>query len=272
LTLLDGLGAGIRFADPATLIVLVLAVAALVFAARRTDGAPGIAVAATDGSTIRWLELRGTPVGTVANGPAFRPIDGQEVLFLAAADPVEGGTSVHAVDLETGGTRTVVEATPRMRINNVEWSPTGSEFSYATWDSMALGLTARVHVASADGRQDRVLAPVAGQVWDYGSAWSNDGKRMLLIRGFTSEFPDNHLWIVPTDGSGPGREVEHDGDAMVQCCESWLWSPDDTMILGSFDALDGTPTEQVIVDVESATVRPVPWSANDVPTWQRVAP
>ena len=124
----------------------------------------------------------------------------------------------------------------------------------------------------ADGNGDRLLPAPAGTTWELGGAWSNDGTRMLVVRGSTSGWDGSQAFIVPTDGSGVGQPLAFEGPIQSGCCYAWEWSPDDSKILGKPIPPSGVPGRQVVVDVESATISEAPWNAVDDPAWQRVAP
>jgi hypothetical protein len=112
----------------------------------------------------------------------------------------------------------------------------------------------------------------AGAVWDLGAAWSNDGTRLHLVRGYTGEWDDTRAVIVPADGSGIGFEVGFPETIQGGCCYAWEWSPDDSMVLGKRIDAFGRPAQQVIIDVATRTIRPAPWTSAGDPVMQRRAP
>lgn len=240
-------------------------------AAKGPDRGPGILIAAADGSTSRWFAPSG--VGTLAaiREPAFRPTDGNEL--LVTGDRTDGGPIVFTMDINTGEVLDiVVNGTPAASLDTARWSPDGQRISYATWSNDIEGLSVRTHIVAPDGTGNHLLTEPPGVVYDIGGAWSNDGSRMFVVRGFTADWGDSRAAIVPTSGSDTGAEVPHDGPFQSGCCYAWAWSPDDTMILGKPIAPSGVPGGQVIVDAASATLRSAPWEATDDPVWQRVAP
>jgi Tol biopolymer transport system component len=246
----------------------------LIVVAQRGVAAPGLLLVAADGSGDRRLDLANLAdrVATVSE-PTFRPPDGKEIMFVGTdQNPSNGGPGVYALNVSTGVVRTIVETDASHELDSATWSPGGQLVSYATWDITAASLTVRTHIVAADGTGDRVLPMPQGAVWDLGAAWSNDGTRLLLVRGYTGGWEDSRPVIIPVDGSDVGTEIAYDGPIQGNCCYSWEWSPDDTMILGKPIDAAGQALQQVIIDVDAATIRPAPWTSTADPVWQRTAP
>ena len=133
-------------------------------------------------------------------------------------------------------------------------------------------MTAHTHVISADGTGDRVLPAPRDAVWDAGWDWSNDGTRLLIVRGYTPGYEDVRLVVIPSDGSGPGTEIPYPSAIIGECCPMWEWAPDDSMVIGSPSDGRGKPVQQVVVDPLAGTIRPTAWATTSDPTWQRLAP
>lgn len=246
----------------------------IVVAARRGNDRPGLLLVAADGSGDRRLDLAalGDRVTTVAQA-TFRPPVGSEILFVGTdQDPANGGPGLYAVNVSDGDVRTIVEADPTHELDLGTWSPDGHSISYAMWDNTANGLTVRTHIIRADGTGDRVLPMPQDAMWDLGAAWSNDGTRLHVVRGYTPGFEASRPAIVPVDGSDVGTEIPVQGPIQQNCCYSWKWSPDDTMILGKPIGASGQGLQQVIIDVEAGTIRTAPWTSTGDPVIQRLAP
>jgi hypothetical protein len=210
---------------------------------------------------------------TTVTEPTFRPPDGREIMFVGTDNnPTNGGPGVYAVDVSTGDVRPIVEADPSHELDSATWSPDGQLLSYATWDASANVLTVRTHIVSADGTGDRVLPLPQGAVWDLGAAWSNDGTRLHIVRGYTGGWEDTRPAIIPVDGSDTGTEIAYEGPIQGNCCYSWTWSPDDTMVIGKPIDVTGQALQQVIIDVQTGTIRPAPWASTADPVIQRRAP
>jgi hypothetical protein len=246
----------------------------LITAAQRGAEGPGLLLVAVDGSGDRMLDLAALAgrVTTVTE-PTFRPPDGKEIMFVGAdADPANGGPGVYAIDVATGAIRQIVENDASQALDLATWSPDGQFVSYATWLTEARGLTVRTHIVRADGTGDRALPLPVGAVWDLGAAWSNDGTRLHVVRGYTPGWEDSRPVIIPADGSNEGTEIAYEGPIQGECCYSWEWSPDDTMIIGKPIDASAQARQQVIIDVATRTIRPAPWTSTADPVIQRRAP
>jgi dipeptidyl aminopeptidase/acylaminoacyl peptidase len=246
----------------------------LVVAAWRGNDDPGLMLVATDGSGDHQLDLATLADRvTMFTEPTFRPPDGREIMFVGTDNDItNGGPGVYAVNVSTGDVRAIVEADASHELDLATWSPDGQLVSYAAWDATAEGMTVRTHIVGADGTGDRVFPLPPGAVFDIGAAWSNDGTRLLLVRGYTSGWEDTRPVIIPADGSDIGTEIANDGPIQGNCCYSWKWSPDDTMIIGKPINASGHPLQQVIIDVRARTLRPAPWTSAADPMIQRRAP
>ncbi len=223
----------------------------------------GISIAQSDGTGIRQID-----VGMLAYEPSFRPPVGAEILFVGE---VGGLHSLFAVDASTGVVRTIFEPAPYLDLAGATWSPDGSRIAYWSWAG-GDGITARVHVISADGTGDRPLPAPPGAVWSAISEWSNDGARLFMIRGYTSLFEDVRAAVIPVDGSGTGIEFRSQDTFNGNCCSTWQWAPDDSRIFGTPTDAQGDPLQQMILDPATGEVRRAPWTSTSDPTWQRRAP
>jgi Tol biopolymer transport system component len=222
----------------------------------------GITIAKTDGSGASALD-----VGMLAAEPTYRPPDGREILFIGRG----ADTGLFIFDRRTNQTRRIIKMNPGFDLAGASWSPDGSEVAYWTWNGTVDGLTAKSHTVSADGSADRELPSPPGAVWNAHATWSNDGKRLFLARGYTPGEDDVRGWVVPADGSRVGAQIAPAGSVETGCCAAWLWSPDDSELLGRPTALaNGAP--MVVLNAAGGAVRTAPWKAISDPTWQRLAP
>ena len=226
---------------------------------------PGIVIANSDGSSAHRLSL-----GMAAYEPSFRPPDGHEILFVGVT--TGGATGIYVVDPATARIRTIVEPTADYGVAGPNWSPDGSSIAYWRWGGAAIGLNPRTHIVGADGAGDRELPLAPGSLWDAGSEWSNDGTRLIVVRGYADNFSDVQVAVVPADGSTAGRAIAYAGVLNLECCISFEWSPDDRQILATPAGASGDPLNQVMIDVDSASATPVSWDTTAGPTWQRLAP
>jgi Tol biopolymer transport system component len=222
----------------------------------------GITIARTDGGGTIDLD-----VGMQATEPTYRPPDGREILFIGRG----ADTGLFLFDRTTNQRREIVKMAPGFDLAGASWSPDGSKIAYWAWGGTTDGLTAKSHVVNADGSGDRELPSPPGAVWNAHATWSNDGKRLFLARGFTPGEDDVRGFVVPADGSSVGVQIAPAGSVETGCCAAWLWSPDDSELLGRPTALaDGVP--MIILDAAGGPVRMAPWNAISDPTWQRRAP
>ena len=118
----------------------------------------------------------------------------------------------------------------------------------------------------------RVLPIPPAARWEGGVAWSNDGTRLLAIRGYTGGLDDSRAAARPVDGNGTGIEIDYPGTIEAGCCSSWEWSPDDSLILGTPIDPSRRPLPQLLVDPVTGRAWSAPWGATSDPTWQRLAP
>jgi len=216
-----------------------------------------------NGSGVRVVETPGLDPSFVT----FRPPSGQELLFRGQSRTDVGlytikpdGTGLHRVIAPDG---TPIEdhdmALPR-------YSPDGTRIAYQHWD-WAVGIM-HLHVANADGSNDRVLSVGSGVTFAGWPAWSPDGKRIVLQRGLISGAepmvfgaPDV---IVNADGTGTPMVV---GPSLPPEGRAIDFSPDGTKLLMSPN--NGSP--QVIYPAEGGPTITPPWTSNSGPAWQRLA-
>jgi hypothetical protein len=225
---------------------------------------PTVLVAASDGSWIQELDL-----GRPATNVAWRPPNGAEILFMDQ-DVVSGNGGLYVHDLASGQTRTIFEEETDRTRGGALWSPDGSRIAYMEWVD-APTLTVQVHIIGADGTGERVLPLPPGAEWQAPFSWSNDGTRIIVIRGYTGGWEDTVAAVVPADGSGYGVEIVYPGLIDEDCCPVWEWAPDDSVILGTPVGSSGLRLNQVLIDPVKGTTTSAPWTAKSPPTWQRLA-
>jgi Tol biopolymer transport system component len=232
-----------------------------VLIALSNQGIPGIAIARSDGSGIRHLD-----VGLPASEPSYRPPDGAEILFIGRSASERG---LFAVDSATGTVRSILRLSPGYDLAGANWSPDGSRIAYWSWSTTDASMTAKSHVIAADGTGNKPLPAPSDAVWDAHSTWSNDGTRIFLVRGYTADNGDVRAVVLPADGSSAGTEIAAGVSPETGCCAAWAWSPDDSKILGR--AANGA-VQQLILDPATGDAGTAPWTSGSDPTWQRLAP
>jgi WD40 repeat protein len=101
-------------------------------------------------------------------------------------------------------------------------------------------------------------------------AWSNDGKRLVIVRGYSTRNQEITLAVLPTDGSAVGIETDR---GLTGCCDTITeWAPDDQSILISPTDQAGVLKQQLLLDPFTGASRSTRWAATSDPAWQRRAP
>ena len=229
----------------------------------RPDAGAELWIAQADGSGMRKVIL---PITT--GEAAYRPPNGSE-LIVAGTGETNG---IYAIELKTDTPRTIVPFAAGVGVGFVRVSPDGSRLAYVSSVDPDGGPSSyRVHVIGLDGRNDITLPLPARAVFQDAPAWSNDGTRLAVTRGYAQHNEDMAVAVVPADGSGVGVESAH---RLTGCCNTMLqWSPDDTSILVMPEAIDtpGEPvtTQHLLLDPSTGATVPAPWTGSTPPAWQR---
>jgi dipeptidyl aminopeptidase/acylaminoacyl peptidase len=214
-----------------------------------------------DGSAPTVLDIE-LPAETARVEPAtFRPGDGDEILFLTTDESAMRG--LYLFDRASGDVRTIVAPEPGTDTFGAVWSPTGDAIAFGAYDPAAQETTARAWIATVDGSQVRPADADPGTAYDIrGSEWSNDGSRFVVSR----VYDDARVQpvIVSTTGDVAPLELAC-GDA-VPCAEWWVWSPDDTELIG---AVGGPARQYVKADPVTGAVTVAEWIGIGDPAWQR---
>ena len=244
-------------------------------------GIPSLFIAATDGSGIRQLKI-----GMAATNAAWRPPNGSEILFtdFDNGDPSGGSGAIHLVSSLGGDVRTIVsdERSAGIYRGQPMWSPDGSLLAYGEWCSSDcstgkalasnIGNTVQTYIVKADGSVDHVLPSPAGQ-WQAPESWSNDGTKVLVIRGpEVNSAGTARPAVVPVHGSAVGVEIPYPPGVGADPTLAWAWAPDDTSILGTPTGASGIVLGQVLLDPVKGTGRTLGWSSVSQPSWQRIGP
>lgn len=227
-----------------------------------------VLIAATDGSGVRQLNLQAR-----ATDAAWRPPDGSEILFMDAGTDASGHDSgIYAVNVKDGTVRTILagaDAAGHYR-GHPAWSPDGSMISFGEWQGLTNGLDVQTHIVAADGTGDRTLPLPTGAVWQSPESWSNDGTRLLIMRGYTAGIEQSRPVAVPVAGTGFGIEIPYPGGIGTADVFDWEWAPDDTLILGTPANASGAVLDQVLLDPVAGASRKLPWTSVSEPSWQRL--
>jgi dipeptidyl aminopeptidase/acylaminoacyl peptidase len=229
-------------------------------------------IANVDGTEVHPLVmgLNLDPVLKVsASTPSWLPT-GTEVVFAGTA-PGGAGSGIYAADVATGKVRTILAPTKGVGREVPAVSPDGRWIAYSqSRDTVTDRNSYQIRVVAVDGSSDRALPMPAGATFQDAPAWSNDGKRIVVTRGYSTFNQDMAIAILPADGSGVGVESQH---GLTGCCDTRLeWAPADDQILVLPEDQSQVLTDQLLIDAETGVARPAPWAATSVPAWQRRAP
>ena len=202
-------------------------------------------------------------------GPSWLPPDGAEIVFAGSVGDQPSG--LYAVDPASGKVRTIVEPKGSVGAEVPDVSPDGSRVAYSAIDHAVQDRNSyQVHVVDIDGTNDHVLPIPSGATFQDRPTWSNDGTRLVIVRGFATRNQAVALAIVPADGSGVGVETTHD---ITGCCDNAMeWAPDDSSILFLPEDQSGNATTQLLIDPSTGKATPAAWGATSLPAWQRRAP
>jgi Tol biopolymer transport system component len=210
------------------------------------DGGKRVVIVPVDpgaAPTVLDIRLPGSSMEiSWSGGPKFNPTNPQEIL-VAAQPELRGPHGLYVYNLATGGMRTIVEPAEDQPINDIAWLPDGEHITY------------NGDIVAADGSVDRAVDTLQAERL---SPFSNDGTR-IVAHSYDAAV------VVPLDGKGERVELSCGPGKKIACPWSWIWSPDDSMLLGETFLLADPATGQVD---ELDWVREI----QGTPAWQRVAP
>jgi Tol biopolymer transport system component len=231
----------------------------------------GILIVASDGSG----RAKTFDVGATANDmPPMYRADGSEIMFISGHPGAEY-RDLYALNVASGTVRMIIGGSASADINTASWSQDGTHIAYAAHDTNSSVISTRTHVVAADGTGDILVDAHPDSIADVGTAWSNDGTRLIITRYLEGESPEGLMRsaIIPIDRSNVGVEMECPASAPpTDCSADLVWAPDDSVILGTRADQFGRPTQQFLVDPATGRIRPAPWTATGYPAMQRRAP
>jgi dipeptidyl aminopeptidase/acylaminoacyl peptidase len=234
-------------------------------------GKPQVAVLAVDGSrepTTLDVPLSADP----DEAPSYRPPDGREILVVG--QPKGSATrGIYVVDATSGAPpRTIVEPSVDSDICGAVWSPTGDTLVYCVFDPAGDGIRFRTRIVSANGSGSRPLNPAPDVAYDGAlSDWSNDGTRLVVVRGDATDGTGERVVIMSVAGDAPPVKMECEPTGDNKCPDSWIWSPDDQQLLGILVGDDGA-VRYFLADPDTGLITPTAWTGTGPPSWQRSAP
>jgi dipeptidyl aminopeptidase/acylaminoacyl peptidase len=229
------------------------------------DAGGNLWIAKSDGSGVRQVDL---PF-TVAEA-SYRPPNGADLIVTGSSNG--GPNRIYVVDPKTGSHRTlVVPAAPGVDASYARVSPDGSRLAYVSSIVGVIGPSSyRVHVVGLGGSTDLTLPLPTGAVFQDAPAWSNDGTRLAITRGYAQHNEEMAVAAIAADGSGSAKGIESD-HGLTGCCDTILqWSPDDTSILVMpEEQSDSITKEHILFDPLTGHTAPAPWTGSNPPAWQR---
>lgn len=229
-----------------------------------------LALAAADGSGVRWLDTGGKAIL-----PSFRPGHPSTVLFVQLGATSLEGQAIRTIDTETGAVTTLVEPVPNGQVVGApRYSEDGERLTYSLWIPGVEN--ARIFVARADGSQPVAVPRPPGTCCEGHAVWSHDGTKLALIRwydpGASEPVAGERIAVVDPEVGGTGVEF----DVGPMSVGTLSFSPDDRYVLAvpfaHGDETGASRLPQVLLDVESGQVIPPGWEATTDPAWQRLAP
>jgi hypothetical protein len=138
------------------------------------------------------------------------------------------------------------------------WSPDGTRVAYQ-WRDTTGPRAQRLYVVPADGGRPRPIT----EAESVGAQWSPDGTKITFWDANSSVPGDvAPVSVVRVDGPNERTALSTDGGG------SFVWAPDSATIIW---LPDGSDTPQLL-DAGGGPARPVSWSADALPDWQRLAP
>jgi len=214
--------------------------------------------------------LRNLDVGMSVRSAAWRPPNGDEILFISQGGCCRG---LYVARADGSDVRVIVGPPGTSNVHEALWSPDGTRIAYTRSGGLNSddGFPVRLRVVSADGDNDHGIGMGSGHQWEWeiAPAWSNDGTRLVLVRIRSLVT----LVVVSADGAGP--RIEAYVGAVPPCYDdpgSHEWAPDDTSIMWRVGCISGEPIPPMFVDPQTGATRPASWAASSDPSWQRLAP
>jgi Tol biopolymer transport system component len=214
--------------------------------------------------TVLGIWLGGWSEITTSGGPSFNPTNPQEILVVGHLEE-DGPQGVYVYDVATGGIRTVLERADDAWSSDVAWLPDGEHITYNG-----------ARLVAADGSGDQALDASLDALRARISPFSNDGTRIVAEHGGDGE----KAMVVPINGDGESvviacgpetdiaNQIEPPPD--IGCPTDWIWSPDDSMLIGTVP--HETSSTYLQADPATGQVTELDWRDVGTPAWQRVAP
>jgi Tol biopolymer transport system component len=180
-----------------------------------------------------------------------------------AAPDGSGNRGLYLYDLEAGTLQPIIEATLGADLFGARWSPDGEQIVYSAYDPSVETISAKTYVAASDGSGARAIDPGPG--FDNAvSPVSNDGSRVVIARLDGDALPTGNL-ITSLAGDGTAIAIGCAGPGQPSCPEDWIWSPDDTVLIGAVD-----DDRFVVADPTTGVATLATFEGHGAPSWQRL--
>jgi Tol biopolymer transport system component len=213
----------------------------------------------------RFLDVRLSSNESAIENAFVRPPDGREVLVVQS-QPDTDRRGIYLLDPSSGQTRPVHEPTAPFDLFNASWSPSGEWIMFGQFAETPRAYVIRV----GDGSDARRVAPYSLVDADRPGSWSNDSTRMTIGSRDVADGPFDVV-VVGIDPDMEPVELDCTPFGLPSCEGDWIWSPDDTQLLGIIEA-EGEPARYFVADPDTGVVTHAPWTATGGLSQQRLAP
>ena len=184
--------------------------------------------------------------------------------ILYKTSPEGGPTDFYLVNADGSNARMIEGVSPDA-INDAQFSPDGSQLTYASWGQTA-GSQGRIHVLDIESGEDRVLMFEGSDgSEELSPQFSPDGASLIFERYVPGD-AGYQLVVGSLDGSG-GAQAIGPRHATGTNGAAAQFSPDGTQILSVYND-DGAAW---LLDVDGGGEERLDWSSASA-TWQRLAP
>ncbi len=122
---------------------------------------------------------------------------------------------LHTVTVATGEVKQLTKGV--QHVGSATWSPDGKHIAYTLYPDELKHHLCKLCVIPAEGGKVRVIETPPGPKGAL--KWSPDGKLLVYVGYLAESDPwgayNDHVWVVPADGSGAARDITPDLDRTV---------------------------------------------------------
>ena len=173
------------------------------------------------------------PAVAVFNGVNFSP-DGNYIYFTRARNSGETG-DLYIMPVLGGAPRQLLQGVYRP----VSFSPDGKQFAFMR---LSAAENPEVRIANADGSADRLLASLPAGPFEYGAAWSPDGK---TVAASAVELDKQIRWVLSVIRVADGQRSELYSSSLE--IGRPVWMPDGESLIVSMGVQSANLTQLWIV-------------------------